>query len=548
MPLILQQMTVVFCYAALAISTVLFTLSTRMFLQILQQEGYRTRDFLKWTFANTEKAFSPSGWFFLGTFTVLFLFEMMLLNAAINEFIFSIAVLAAAVIPYLFLVKMMKLKNAKQPLKYTGRVKRLIVAVAVLGALIVALPYACTPALTSPWLLLVAVLLVLQPFVVALANLIMTPFENINKKRYFNEAAKKLDARKDLIKIGITGSYGKTSTKFILGTILSEKYETLIPPSSYNTPMGLTKVIREELTDSHKAFVAEMGARHVGDIAELCRLVHPQYGIITAIGPQHLETFKKIENVEKTKYELIEALPKDGKAFFNADDEACVKLYEKTDKTKYLYGIQSDREDLFVRAENLETGEFGSRFTLKFAGEEQGIEVSTRMLGRHNVLNITACAAIAKVIGLTNDEIKEGIAKVQPVEHRLCILPGENGITVIDDAFNSNPKGARMALETLASFDGRKFVITPGMVELGEIEEEENYNFGVMMANTVDFALLVGKKRSEPILEGLKDGGFDMNNARVFHTLNEATQAFGEMSRPGDVVIFENDLPDNYTE
>ena len=150
------------------------------------------------------------------------------------------------------------------------------------------------------------------------ANLMVLPVEKTVQRWYLNDAACILAKRDDLIRIGITGSYGKTSCKFILGTILSEKYNVLVPPSSYNTPMGLTRVIREQLKRSHEVLLAEMGARHVGDIRELCDLAHPKYGLITSVGPQHLETFGSIENVAKTKYELIENLPQDGCAFFPA--------------------------------------------------------------------------------------------------------------------------------------------------------------------------------------------------------------------------------------
>lgn len=139
--------------------------------------------------------------------------------------------------------------------------------------------------------------------------------EKLISEMYFRDAQRKLRERPDLIKIGITGSYGKTSVKFILGTLLQEKYQTLVTPASFNTPMGVTRIIREKLRPAHQVFVAEMGARHVGDIREMCRLVHPTLGVLTSVGPQHLDTFKTLERIKQTKYELMEAIPQDGCCF-----------------------------------------------------------------------------------------------------------------------------------------------------------------------------------------------------------------------------------------
>ena len=151
-------------------------------------------------------------------------------------------------------------------------------------------------------------------------------------------------------------------------------------------------------------------------------------------------------------------------------------------------------------------------------------------------------------MGLNADQIRLGIRKVQPVEHRLQMLPKAGGITVIDDAFNANPSGVRAAMEVLKSFDGRKIVVTPGMVELGKHEEKENYEFGRVMAGAADIVFLVGPKHTRPIYDGLIEAGFGRNAISVFRSLSEASEALWKLARLGDVVIFENDLPDNYNE
>ena len=288
-----------------------------------------------------------------------------------------------------------------------------------------------------------------------------------------------------------------------------------------------------------------MGARNVGDIKELCDLVHPRYGLITSVGPQHLETFGSIDNIAKTKYELIESLPQDGCAFFPGDNDICRTLYNQTKIEKKLFSVDYTGES-DILAENIKTGSFGSRFELILGGER--ITCETKLLGKHNISNIVGCASVAHQLGLSATQIRLGIRKIQPVEHRLQMLPTSNGITVIDDAFNANPSGVRAAMEVLSGFDGRKVVVTPGMVELGDQEDIENRAFGRVMAGVADTVMLIGPRHTRPIYEGLIEGGFKEENIQVYKSLDKATKVLWTQVKPGDVVIFENDLPDNYNE
>ena len=395
------------------------------------------------------------------------------------------------------------------------------------------------------WLAVVMALAVaLLPQLLALASLLAQPVERAIQRRYFNEARDKLAGFTGLIKIGITGSYGKTSAKMILATILSEKYKTLATPASYNTPMGVTRFVRESLDESYEVFIGEMGARHRGDIAEMCELVRPQYGLITSIGPQHLETMFNIETIAKTKYELVEALPADGMAFLPGDNDICFDLYKQTSKPKALFGMQQRGEALYMTARDIAHGPQGSTFRL-VGPEVEEVQCTTKLLGEHNVQNILGCAAVARALGLTMEQIAAGIGKVQPVEHRLQLVPTNNGVTVIDDAFNSNPAGARAALAVLKSFPGRKIIVTPGLVELGDAEARENRAFGQAMAAAVDVAILVARNAGD-IKAGLLEAGFPEGSVHAVGRLAEATVVLGRIGRPGDVVLFENDLPDHY--
>lgn len=450
-----------------------------------------------------------------------------------------------------------ELKNAKKPLKYTARAKRLMVynffVLAILEVLFSEMFGVKTPEnivavidYIGNMTLMMSVLIFTIPVNIIIANWFVSPVETWVNNRYINKARRKLNKKeyKDLIKIGITGSYGKTSTKFILKTILSEKYNVLATPGSFNTTMGNVRVIREELKPEHEVFISEMGARKRYDIQEICQFVKPHIGIITSIGAQHLETFKKIDNVAKTKGELLQGVENDGAVFLPKDNSHCLELYKKDNHTKFLYSTKKDGADVY--AKNIKVTKDGSTFTVVTKKGE--FECKTKLLGEHNVQNIIGCVAIADYLGLTNEQIQRGIEKIEPVEHRLQLLPSQNGTIVIDDAFNSNPVGSKMALDVIKQFDGKKIIITPGMVELGTEEYKLNKEFGAQMAEVVDYAILVGVKRSKPIVEGLKSKKFDDMNIYVVNNLDEATAQLSKLTKAGDVILFENDLPDNYNE
>lgn len=444
--------------------------------------------------------------------------------------------LAGSVVLGTVLMAGQKKQKAKKALVFTPRVKRLYAVAAVVFTLLHWGALAISPYLT-------VVLCLLLPLMVALAGLLAWPIEKLISEMYFRDAQRMLKARPDLIKIGITGSYGKTSVKFILGTMLQEKYQTLVTPSSFNTPMGVTMIIRTKLQPAHQVFVAEMGARHVGDIREMCRLVHPTYGVLTSVGPQHLDTFKTIERIKKTKYELMDAIPEGGCCFFPDDGAICRELYDRTTKEKYLACAHPGDADVW--AEDVRVSPMGSSFML--CTKDDRIQCETKLLGEHNIQNIVLAASVCLKLNMTLRQIARGISRIAPVEHRLQLIPS-TGVTIIDDAFNSNPRGANAALDVIRQFEGRRIIITPGMVELGAEEAAFNRAFGKKMAQCVDIAILVGKKHTQPIQEGLKEAGFPVEKMHVTASLTEAAALLRTIGRAGDVALFENDLPDNYSE
>ena len=429
-----------------------------------------------------------------------------------------------------------KKEKLKKPFVITERVKRLIAMHAVTAfAVSLVVRFVLGMGL---WALLPAA----EAALIALAAVCAQPIEKSINQQFIDDAKKRLAQSPDLVKIGITGSYGKTSTKFLLRDILSVKFNVLATPSSFNTTMGVTRVIREQLMPSHQVFIAEMGARHVGDIKELVDLVHPQMGLLTSVGPQHLDTFGTIERIKNTKYELIDGLPQNGTAILARDGAICEELYHRCPlEKKYMPG------DLMT-ASDMEWGPFGTRFTLTDIETGESARCETRLLGEHSIANLLLCCTAARTLGMTPAEIAMGVARCQPVEHRLELLSGGGGVSIIDDAFNANPVGAKAALRVLKNFPGRRIIITPGMVELGGEEAQFNREFGEQMAESVDVAILVGKRHTQPIVDGLKAKGFPEDKIHVVSSLDESTKVLHAMMQAGDVVLYENDLPDNYSE
>lgn len=518
-------------------------------LHIIQLEGYNSDKYINWMVNNKNKVHTKNDKIYAA---ILIVFSTVLIiispiESPIYPLIYSIISLL------FFLINAKSKEEAKKPLVFTPRAKRLygisiflVFFDLILTLLIVKWITKDILSYFPVWAGILTIIYYFSSFYTYGANYIAKPMEERINKKYYIQASEKIK-KMNINSVGITGSYGKTSTKFITETILKEKYKVLKTPESYNTPMGISKIINNELTDDYDVFIAELGATKTGDIDEVAKLTNPKIGIITSIGPCHLETFKSIDNIMRTKYELIENLPDDGIAIFNYDNEYVKRLADKTFKEKLLYGIDNI-EDTDVFATNIHVDSLGSSFSLciKSLGV---IECRTKLLGKHNILNILGGAAIASVLGLSLDEIKRGISNLETVEHRLQLIDNGLGILVIDDAFNSNPDGAKAALDVLNSFtDRRKIIVTPGMVELGDIEETENFKFGEQIASVCDIAILVGKKRTLPIYQGMKKHNFNEDNLYVVNSLNEATEILKTLTKVNDVVLFENDLPDTYDE
>ena len=427
----------------------------------------------------------------------------------------------------------------KTPLVYTMRVRRLFVTNIILFTIIATLAVL----FASTWAMaIIGATLVLSNFIMLLANLVNTPIEKAINRHYYNDAKRIIESNKGLIVIGVTGSFGKTSTKNYLAGILAEKYNVLVTPGNFNTLLGVIRTIREHLRPYHQVFIVEMGAKQANDIKEICDLVHPTIGIVTAVGEMHLETFKTVENIQKTKFELINSLPATGLGVINNDSQYISNFKGITSPCKLIrYAVEGCGD---YKASDVKYGANGVSFTLN--GGEQ---FNSRLLGAGNLLNILAATAVADYLGVPVNKQKNAIARLQPVEHRLS-MKVSNGITVLDDAYNSNPQGAKMALGVLKGFTvgegNKRIVITPGFVEMGARQAQANKELGRTIAESCDYAIVVNATNRDAIKSGIDEGGMSEENYFLADSLNHAHARLAQILKAGDVVLYENDLPDNF--
>ncbi len=515
------------------------------FLQILQLSGYKIKGYNVWLKDTKARYISR-----IAMLSFLSLACVLVTNALFDVYhqdsIYSYLGLIFYI--YFSIVFIIHMVNSPQktPLAQTRRMARLISCLFILCmGITFVLIWVCTEWLYFIKFGVMVLTPLLLPVLVPLAHFIMLPLETFIRWNYIRKAKKKLASRPDLIRIGITGSYAKTSVKHILFDMLSEKYNVCMSPHSFNTPMGLTKVVLKYLKPENQILIAEMGAKQVGDIAYLCNIINPQHAIITGIGSQHLETFGSVENIKKTKNELVLALPENANVVFNMENKGARELFEEcTLKNKFLAGFGEESE---LKVSNVDITSNGMTFTLEYNGKSK--KCTSNLIGKHNLENILLSATLALKLGVSLEGVARAISELQPVAHRLEVIRNQN-ITVLDDAFNSSVEGSTAAVEVLSSFNGSvKICITPGMVEMGQEEFNVNEHFGEQLGKVCDYVIVVNKVNQEALKKGLESTEIAKENIILVDTLKQAKARLNELITPDKnyVVLFENDLPDNYT-
>lgn len=520
------------CVIVAVIFAALVALSGYKQLGVLQSCGYSGKKYVKWlckkgNMANTRYLLLSMLCLFASAVISLcfsFLGEYAAVVGLVPSLIFFVS--------YYFADKRVALRS---PVARTSRFSRLFTTFFVVLAVVTYIVVALLNFADNVWgntifnILRYCPLAIISALIVPimlLSNLVIKIYEVPHSKGFIKKATKKF-AESNLKVVGITGSYGKTSTKFILLHILSKKYRVLSTPRSHNTPLGISKCINDANLSDYDIFIAEMGARNEGDIAELCAICPPDISVITGICDQHMETFKSFSAIVKTKGEILQGT-KD-RAYI-ADD--CYELFENYTCEKVRCSAATD----------IKAGMDGVSFTLNLGGKKK--EVKCKLLGAHSAKNIALAAEVAFSLGMTIEEIAQAIEDIPYIEHRLQLIKS-NGVNIIDDGYNSNVKGARAALEVLREFDGRKIVVTPGLVELGVLEEKENFELGRDLAG-FDVVILVGDTLVSPVKKGYLSAEGDENKLVSKPTLFAAQDYLKGIILQGDTVLFLNDLPDVY--
>lgn len=526
----------------LAICGLYMLLNFRHDIHMLQQNSYRIDRYWKWLNRSGDMSSASR----LVNVCVLFLLFSTLLTPAANAAITAASCIVQAAV--------MMRKKFKKPLVFTKRVWRIYGVCAFVGtAATLALALTIGREGSDAFLyysggqVTLGAILMLCIFswaVAMLAVLVLKPVEKHINDGFRREAESILQSMPDLKIIGITGSYGKTSTKHYLQRILSERYDVLITPGSYNTPMGVIRTVREMMKPYNQVFICEMGAKQTGDIKEICDIVHPQMGIVTAVGPMHLESFKTLENVERTKFELIDSLPADGFGVINNDFAPCA-AHTVSNVATARYGVATTDGCDFIATDIKYTPQ-GTTFTV-VGTDGLRLPLRTHLFGECNISNLVAAVTVALHMGLSGEEIRRGVESIEQVEHRLNVKRTPGGVTIIDDAFNSNPQGSRMAVDVLSRFEGgRRIIVTPGMIELGDEQVRLNRELGEHIGKHADVAVIVGAYNRNALVAGILSTDFDEKNLQIVDTFADSQVFLSDFLKAGDTVLYENDLPDSF--
>ncbi len=531
-------------YLIMVVLLIFTSIKNKKSLQMLQQNLYNENNrYLHWINKNIKESFKS-----IEIYGLIFIIFLSITFGTYVYFYFVFLTIVLYVIALLMDRRAQKNDQNKKPLVVTSRIKRLMVTTFIIYLIPVVLGLIWRYSV-GDFLLVLALMVLFNYYIIYLALLINTPMEKLIYRHFEKMAKQKLSSMPNLKVIGITGSYGKTSCKNILSEVLKEKYNTLATDKSINTFNGIMITINNKLTKFDECFIAEMGAYVKDEINNLCKLVNPQYGIITTIGTAHLETFGSEKNIQEGKMELIEYLPTKGVGVLNRDDPKQKEYKFKNKKHCKILWVGIDTEDdVDVKAMNIKCDNEGTSFDCRFKNDGKKYSFRTKLLGKHNVYNIISALALGREFGIEIPKLQQAVKKIKVVEHRLQLRDFKK-FYQLDDAYNSNPVGAKAALDVLNMMAGKKVVVTPGMIELGEKEKYYNEEFGKQIAKVADMVILVGEKQTEPIMKGLKSSKYNSKNIKIINDVREAYSILNKMqSKEKIYALFENDLPDTYNE
>lgn len=427
-------------------------------------------------------------------------------------------------------------RNLKGPVftKKAIGIASVVALIAMLSGVVAYLRFSATSFLFA----LLALDTLLPALIAGVVGILKFP-SDFFKKRIIEAAKKKRATLKDVLVIGITGSYGKTSVKEFLAHILSGKLKTLKTIENQNSEIGIADFLLRNLNSNHEVAIIEMGAYREGEIARICDIVRPQMGILTGINEQHISLFGSIEQTIKAKYELIQALPRQGLAIFNGENDLTRALYEKTIKPKRMYALRSFSVSAKPDAtsEKIDVTNSGMKFYIRLGNERELFE--TQLLGKHNVLNILGAAIAAHEIGMSLKEIQERVKTLEAPAHTLKLFQGINGSTIIDDSHSANSRGIDAALDVLDLMKGnKKILILYPLIELGKEARDIHRRIGLLLNKVCDLCILTSRDFARDIAKNAPN-----TEIRIMHDPQKVIDMLQKTIKEGDIVLFENRIP-----
>ena len=535
-------------------------LRLRRYARFFQLEGYDSKRYVNWLLNNrAERRYLLIGAVLILIYVAFAGFVAVLSSVSIDAF--GLVLVANWIIVLAVFSQAPRTREVKQKYTSTQRALRLNITafiVEALPALVIGLILApminaqqmpSLPAILVMGIIAGPLVFFLAPFAFPAANIINFPIEEAFR-RFYLARAKRYLKRSGATVIAITGSYGKTSTKHYLHHILEGRFRVLMTPKSYNTLLGISRVINDILSKdvSYEYFIVETDAYFVGENALICKLVEPQMGMIMTVGPMHLERLGSMENIATAQYEVIEALPPQGAGFFNGDDpvvrEMAGRGYPQTTIMVTKTGVPGAR----IEALNVRMTAEGTDFDVRDNLTNETRPMHTPLYGDHNVTNILMAIAVARHLDMSLAEIAMRVTTLQPAEHRLIRRVMPDGTILIDDTYSANPVGTQTALGVLAlqKNSPHRVVVSSGMFELGQVSDEENRKLGERMAATATDVILIGATQTQAVKSGLDAAHFPADHLHVVSSLNEAVGIYQNILRPGDALLMLTDLPDTY--
>ncbi len=520
--IVLSSMILVFIIAY-------FVMKIKKELQIMQQSAYMNKRYRLHIKENKLR--------YLALNELILIFTMFLYPS--SKFIMLIIIFFFTYYNMRFFTISETRYTTKLKLKVTARVKRQITTLSIILILFSMLLIS----IKVPILHIFIINTYLVPLFLMIVIEINKPIEELIKNNFKKKAQTKLQSMHDLQVIGITGSYGKTSIKNIVGDIIGEFEPELRTPASFNTPNGLSITINNKLKAFHKVFLAEMGAYERGEIKELTEMTNPSIAIVSSVGPQHLDTFKSIENVQKTKMELVEHMSANGIAILNYDNEY-IREYEikRNDLTVYTYGFESIAYDMYCKSVEYKFAKMECVIVDNINNKQYVVE--TRLLGKHNVYNIMAGMLVAIIKNYNIDRVIKVLKTMKPTQHRLEFKKIDENTFIIDDAFNANVEGLKEAVNILSKYEGyQKIVITPGVIDLGSESYKLNNEIAQTFSGKIDNLFIVGKYNEQAYFDAINNDETIAYN-KVDNFLEAYEQAMSIQNKK--IILICNDLPDKF--